>query len=792
MRSAACLAALVVVGCAAPPPPPPAPAVAPPPAPTVAAEEPPPIGAPVMVSQRLSREAREADLSPSGKLIALKGHGGLHVVEVESGQTRGVLPGCVDQFVFTADGRSIVSTCRGSTNARVWDLATDTTITIALPRPPGSLHVPSQGARVHAPREGAIDRIDAAKGTVTTLETGTRREVTNTEDTPSGYLAATDRDAVNIFGPSGQLVQRIPKANSATAYSLAPSGKRVALADWTGVTLVDAQTGKQATRITPCGEGRVEDVEWAEDEQHLVIACSNGPSKLPARAIVVSADGTEEHELLQAEGGTFTVKPRGERVAVLHNNIGVAVFEVASGAELFRLAPPSASSYRPRLSRDFERALFRTGNHLAGIHVVDRARGAISLRLAAPAVPHAIGSAGDLLYFEVEGRTVYVDPKRGGILRDAAGRLSPDGATFLVAQGADGFDLVDRRTGTRTRVAAPWAIAHEPPRFSDHGALVAILEVVMKGSDRTLRLRTIDARTGKEQKTIPLGPLALPYWWSRDDALIAAQVATPRTREGKACPSPADPACTALQVLDARKGTQLAKIQPKDASFDRVAFLGDGKYLLVGADIYDARSGRLAWSIKGDADARSLGKIGLLLATPAGITLVDPANGKALKDLGPGSISTVSRDGAWMLTRLGRAATLWETATWTRTPTSLTLGDDDLLVLSADGKLAFRVERDDLVVHRFSDGRTLRRALPALDFDVTDEGVFDPTHAASGAALVRRGRDVARSPMGPLSLIENELGHRGLYADFIAGKPVGPILTPAPAAPAPDAAAPTP
>jgi hypothetical protein len=92
-------------------------------------------------------------------------------------------------------------------------------------------------------------------------------------------------------------------------------------------------------------------------------------------------------------------------------------------------------------------------------------------------------------------------------------------------------------------------------------------------------------------------------------------------------------------------------------------------------------------------------------------------------------------------------------------------------VLSPDGARVRYIDGNTLVVHRFSDGRSLRRALPWLDLDITDEGVFD---AAEGVALVRRGPDVLRSPTGPASLLADRLGHTSLYADFMAGKPVSP------------------
>jgi hypothetical protein len=83
-------------------------------------------------------------------------------------------------------------------------------------------------------------------------------------------------------------------------------------------------------------------------------------------------------------------------------------------------------------------------------------------------------------------------------------------------------------------------------------------------------------------------------------------------------------------------------------------------------------------------------------------------------------------------------------------------------------------EGGDLLAHRFADGRTLRRAMPGFAVDVTDEGVFDPTQLGPGALLARLGPDVERSPMGPSERAAGKLGHPGLFADFVAGKPVSP------------------
>ncbi len=186
------------------------------------------------------------------------------------------------------------------------------------------------------------------------------------------------------------------------------------------------------------------------------------------------------------------------------------------------------------------------------------------------------------------------------------------------------------------------------------------------------------------------------------------------------------------------------------------------------------RTGRVAWSFPDGFNVGTYLPGRLVLTGGLRDRVVDPATGKTSREVEPlGEVLATAPGGAWLLTLQGGRTWLWSTETWIRQPTTLRLWPRAGAALSADGKLAFYAESDQLVIHRFADGRSLRRALPELDFDITDEGIFDPSQPASGAVLVRRGPDVVRSPMGPLTLLAESHGHRGLFADFIAGKPVG-------------------
>src|SRR4051812_28248224 len=114
------LLVLVTLGCGPTVPPGVRAASAPPPRQTAASADAPPIGEPVLVPQRLPWESNITSLDPSGRLLLIAGPERLHVVDVETGVTRGTLDGCASSH-FSGDGRSVIALC-GGRSARLWDL----------------------------------------------------------------------------------------------------------------------------------------------------------------------------------------------------------------------------------------------------------------------------------------------------------------------------------------------------------------------------------------------------------------------------------------------------------------------------------------------------------------------------------------------------------------------------------------------------------------------------------------------------------------------------------------------
>ncbi|MFT3774236.1 MAG: hypothetical protein QM820_53415 [Minicystis sp.] len=751
------------------------------PAPTASAEpEPLPKGPPVLVSQRLPRVVEEVDLSPDGTLLAIAAEGGVRVIDVARGQTRGVLDGCADKAVFAPDSRSIVVTCGDVKRARIWDLASDKVHEMTLTIAPTNLALPPSGVRVAVCGEGAVNLIDTARGTVVALETGAPHEVSNAYVAPTGWVAALDREAATIFRPTGKLVRRIPRARNGTSYSLGSSGKLLALADLNDVVTYEVESGKEKLKVSPCPDGPVQDVEWTEDEQHLLIACGMRGSK-PARVVLIAADGVEERELMQADRGGFFVRPRGERVAVGHPAMGVVVLEIATGRELYRLHPRSQWSHHPVLSRDLDRALFRNGRSLSEITVVDHAAGIVGSPLMPSSAPSRMLAAGDFLHFSYADQQMYFDPIKGVILRDPPGSLSPDGATFLDDREVPITSrLIHRRTGQRFDVPMPLGNT-TPPVFSEHGRWLVIPETVSRGAQVVdYRLRLVDTKTGKDHKNFSGGGAVMDWAWNADDTLLAMRFPLGRSPTGKRCHLPLEYECAALRIFDVQSGRALATLQPREIERPFYTFTPDGQHILIGARVYDARTGRPSWSIPDGEKLRVLipGR-GMVISAGVRDHVVDPANGNTLRDIDPlGAVRAIAPGGGFLLSSHENELWLWRTDTWTRQSAKLSGNTGSRLALSPNGQLVYTVDGDDLVVHRLQDGRSLRRALPDLDADITDEGIFDPEQALSYKILVRRGPDVAKSPLSPLSFFEKERGHRRLWADFIVGKPVGPDAKP--------------
>jgi hypothetical protein len=723
----------------------------------------------VLVSQRLPRnqEVRAIAFSPSGRHLALGTYGEARVIDVATGETRGVLDGCAQHVVFSPDGRSVVTACSNQKDARVWDLATDTARPVVFGLHPSKLVAPPWGNLVLAISSGTISVIDPARATARVIQ-GSHAKTAQVS--ANGWVAAcADTSVVSLYDPAGKLVREEPLRRHSTVFALGEQGKRLALHRAEGIVALDIPSGAEVMRAAPCEGSRVLAMAWNGKEDQLVVACGGPQVTSPGRVVVLGPGGAVERELKSTETSMLALEVHGETVFVgeLPNAQRDVVLDLATGRELHRLPAPSRRVGSRQLAQSLGRVLFACGTDLSCLTVIDGAAGAVGPRLrSVPAVsgPHRY----DDRYYLVEE----LDDR-------PQGELSPDGTKLLIVQKeVESFEIVDRKRGERRKIAMPGA--HVPDvklEWSDHGAWVmAIREGGMK--DRMV-VRLFDPSTGREGKTLLLDGEpgnASRLVWSRDDELVVQLFPTSRCEGLRLVPKP--PRCAGTRVFDPRTGRALFTAYPKASERSESAwFTHDGKHLVVNDEVVDARTGRRRWSLPAGAKVSNWQIVdGLLVEMRGQSLLLDQATGKELRNLGTlGRILDATRDGAVLLSELDGKILSWNTSSWTKHDTRL----PDVVAkrpirLSADGARVRYLDGRTLVLHRFSDGRSLFRSLPGLDLDVTDEGVFDPAQAASGAFLIRRGPDVIRSPMAPPSTLADRLGHPNLFADFVAGKPVSP------------------
>lgn len=803
-RHAFCL--LSMLGACSPgAPAPPAPVVAPAQASAPPSAEPAPVGPAVLVPQRLAEFGTVRELDPRGELLLLSALDGLHLVDVETGQSRGVLGGCANEAHFTPDGRWVVVRCGEPPRVRVWDLDTDVARDLVVPSLHDDLVTATRGSRVAITVYGGVLVVDPATAAITRLPTSDRQIPEQVALASSGGISAITGTEITTWGSLADPPRRFTRKSRPRAFSMAPSGKRAAVGEENRVTVLHLESGREEAVFTPCG-ALVTDLRWSDDEQHLVVACLGNMQGNPTRVVVFSPSGVEEHELVSVRSGDLKLALAGEEVGTLHNDgEGAWVHSIATGQMTDRFPPLKPSRVASAFSHDLRRVLF--GRGLEELMVVDRRSGAVGPYLRASAYEAQLGGLDhNGLVVAAGGRESLLDPMTGETRRSHRHDLSPDGKTILVPSRQGGFELVDRGSGARRQSSR--VELDGSPDFSLTGAFVTGIESApsKRRDDHPPRdfLWVFDARTLVPIKPLPFGHGWRRFWWSPDDGMLAMLHNTGSTRAGAPCAAGEEKDCLAVRILDPRTGRLLSTIRPAQSvvtnepyspdgthlyTFDHVnrnavRFTHDDRHVIIRDQVYDARTGRLAWSVpKGQVVVASLyTRRELLLQAGTTLRVVDPATGKSLREIADvDAVGPVSGDGTVVLGRRQGTIWLWETATGTGRPTAIDPEvcpppDNDprtpvAIHLRHDGKFAFFLRGDHLAVHRFADGRTLFRNLPDASLDFTDQGVFDPP--TSRDALLRRGPSVRRSPLVPLSAGEG-LARPGLFADFGAGKPVGP------------------
>jgi hypothetical protein len=726
-------------------------------------------GDPVWVSQRLPFATNETPLDEEGKLFLVHGADGLHVVGVEDGRTHGVLPGVLSHALFAPGGHQVVGVVLHHT-LRLWDLRTDRARDLPLARDPVELVALHGAPAVAVLGIGGYDVIDVAAGTAMPVETAKGRRVNIVSRAPSGALAASSGGSVYLADAKGKAVRTV--ARPASALALHPQGTAVAIGHGGTVLVVDvaAAEGAAGRESEPCPDAAIEQLEWSGDGAHLFAACRSKGSR-PSLVVSISPEGALERELVRADERTLALAVRGDRVAVRGPSLGVIVFDAAAGRELYRLSPPDPSLQPRAVSGNLERSLFGKHDAVATLTLVERDRPARPLRLEPSAASMRIRAAGSTLALSYDRETVVLDPRTGETSPARGGVVGPDGKTTLLVAN-DTLELVDRSGGHHALSSLSKGV-YESPRFSPGGGWVLFAEAFQSGFEGPTehKLFLFDAATGKVGKTLLIGPGRFPWAVAPDDSTLALTVNVGRGLDPKETCATEDYACAAIRVFEPRSGRRLAEIRPRDREV-RPAEYVDAHRVLVSGRVYDAAKGRLAWSVPDDASVThvfpSLGKV--LLRRGGASLLVEAASGKTVREMPVlERVAGGSPNGGFFVGVAQGQASIWSTSTWTGVPIDLTVERDASVLMSDDGRFAYLVSGADFLVYRVADRHWLRRALPRLDFDVTDEGLFDFRPGGEAAAAVRRGPDVERSPIGPLTLL-GDRRRPGVYGEFIAGR----------------------
>lgn len=770
-RPASLLLALTLAACSAAPAPPPIASKSRPITPSTgapAAEAPPAPGPPVLVSQRLPFTAKETPLDADGKHVLVQGTDGLHVVDVATGETHGVLPGEYSWFLFAPGGHRVIASPTGKSLARLWDLRLDTTRDIPLAHPhrygPAPVVALRGAPAVITLADGGASVIDLAAGTTASFDAVPSSHMSAASRAATGALATIDGTSLYLFDASGKLLRTIDQRSSTVA--LDPDGTRVAVSDGEHLTILDFTTAASRPATSPCTSSSLTGLEWSDDGLHLFVAC-NFVSQSPSIVSSLSPDGKLEREIMHLDAESLSLAVHDKKLAVSASSLGVVVFDGASGRELQRLRGPGGQLRLVSVSASLDRALFRERDQVASLTLVERRLPARALRLAPAADSMRIEAEGPLLRLSREKAAVVLDPVTGIVSPAATGLLTPDGKKRLV-DADDGIDLVDL-AGAPQRLATLRRLLRDPAQLSPRGAWAYFEARTNPGfANDHPTFHIFDTTTGHESKKLDVGDDGLFPKFSPDDATVAFLINTGVPLSGSdRCPPRGDD-CRAIRVFDPRSGRRLTQIRPSDRNVLSTEYV-DAGHLLVSGRVYEAKTGRLAWSLPARAQVTVLlPGIGQIVLDTAGKTsVVEAATGKLVSDIAPiAYVSRVSANQAFLIGVAAGVASLWSTATWTATPFALPFERGARMVLSNDGRIAYVVQGSELVVHRIADHQSLRRALPRLDFDLGEDGHLDFSPGGEAAMRVRSGSDIERSPIGPLTLL-GERRVAGLFAGFV-------------------------
>ncbi|MBK8258004.1 MAG: hypothetical protein IPK82_35730 [Polyangiaceae bacterium] len=743
--------------------------------------EAPVIGPPKVVPQFMGGYTFFLGWAPNGALVALSNDGLVHLVELKSGHSRGVLPGRERVGSFSSNGKSVILV--GETAVRVWDLTLDTVRTIPLPEPmewPTATFVKD---RVYIPHFDGVTIVDVNGATTKVVPVGATGDlVGSVQAAQTGHFAAISKRTLFVVNEAGKVIHKVDRPTGPEGFLLSPQGEYLAHIDGTSVVVTALANQKEVGRFSAC-EGEDASLAFTGDEQRLVVGCEAG-AKGQGRVFALQFSNGARTPIVKADSTAF-VQTSGNKVAVINKKKQeVTIYDVATGKTLDRFENKAVQRDLPIVSASLDRVIF--GAERPTDFSVVGSNNFQSGRLYGTS--HGFGTSSSdrgvhSLLGDSNSTAMAVVPQTLQILpipstEDVRARLSPNGDRWLLEPvDKDWFELREISTGKKQTVEGA-RTRTSGCVFSPHGRWVQCLDVYTKPENS----RLFDVTTGKRVANYPAAPWN--YFtdpkWNSDDSLILHHASSGKDKSGKACKD-----CWTVEVYNAVTGKKVTDVSRSDVK-GLSRFTADGQHIYWDGTMFDARSGKTVWSLpKGaklgaaeppDAPIGSwvdtwVVKAGLLVTLGEKSLILDYATGKTVQELDRlDEVTALSLNGAFFIGLVRGVPYLYNTSTWERIPlkTRQSLGR-----ISDDGKVLYE-HGSHLTIHRLSDGQALRRRWPNADLDLTDEGVFDGDVSKPGAVLVRRGPHVLLSPMEPASAFEKEFYHPGLFADFMAGKDVSP------------------
>jgi hypothetical protein len=723
-----------------------------------AEEEPPALGAPVLVPQLFRRSIQTAALSPDGRLVMLPTEQGMQLVDAETGEVRGRHSGCVHRFAFAARGAiGVLTSCEGH-KAWLWDLERDVERTMEVRST--NVYVPPGGPYAVFVDERGGELVATTTGETWTLEMPSGIKAKTVFASYEGTVALLSKDHAYFFARGARRPVDAEIGWTVHAGSFSRSGKRFAALQEAGMArVIDPASGATVAEQRVC-EGKGKDVEWTEAEDHLVVSCAGKK----AEVYLASPTLARERTLVEDPHDHFSIWTRKDLVATAHGRLGASVFDLA-GKTILQIQDARKLDVDAKLERVLS---WSTSVDKVAVHDVARGKLPFAVHPNVDVLKLAAAGSGALdlgkdRIFDTAKHTVSVE-----------GELSADGRVVLSVTGQGQVAVFKERATGNGRTQPALDIGASPEHWlTPRGGFVLLPRLPNNEDDRTpLALEVIPAKAKSHR--IRLDSLAWSTVVSPADDTVAIAVDT-HEAQGHRCDGP-HPECMGVDVFDLARGTRKAKIRPKLGLTERreIAFSSDGRRLVVDGAVYDARTGKQAWTLpegsrvlgfsaKRDLVFVAKGTDALVLAVASGQEVGTIPGLSAIHGASDdGSLLIASKDGELALVDVSSLAVR-----------RLSFGaPEGVAYVTNDGAFVWFGDSPHVVAFRAADGRSLRW-LPDGP-PISDQGVFDPKDLPKLPVAVRRGPNVAKSPMAPLSSVVATHGHTGLVDDFFAGRPIAP------------------